>query len=126
MSTGNDCFSPESVIRLYESESRRIIIAETRCAADIIGDQISAATAGKRAEVRQIEAGRRGGEMSWLRHMRTTQERRRWFADAMDVVLRRSRGPHSLRSLWDDVWRKPRRSWKEHRKTKYKLPRNSE
>src|SRR5262245_52559108 len=42
------------------------------------------------------------GLMIFFRHMRTTQERRRWFADLADVVLRRARGPRLLPNLWDD------------------------
>jgi hypothetical protein len=55
-----------------------------------------------------------------FRHMRTTQERRRWFADACDVPLRLARSVRALPSAWDDFWRSPQRSWKEQRKTKYK------
>lgn len=57
--------------------------------------------------------------MGWMRYMRTTQERRRWFADAADVSLRRSRSPISLPTAWDDFWRRAQRSWKEQRRTKW-------
>lgn len=62
--------------------------------------------------------------MGWMRHMKTTQERRRWFADYADVSLRRARSPKLLPTLWDDIWRRAQRSWKEQRQTKYKLPRS--
>jgi hypothetical protein len=52
--------------------------------------------------------------------MRTTQERRRWFADVGEVKLRRSRGPLALPSLWDDLCRHVQRSWKEQRRTKWR------
>lgn len=58
--------------------------------------------------------------MSWLRHIRTTQERRRWFADASEVRLRAARSPIRLPSLWDDVCRRLHRSWKEQRRTKWR------
>lgn len=58
--------------------------------------------------------------MNWLRYMRTTQERRRWFADEADVHLRHARAPHGLRNAWDDVWRHPQKSWKEYRRHKWR------
>lgn len=58
--------------------------------------------------------------MGWLRHMRTTQERRQWFADSDAVALRRSRAPTALPSLWDDFWRRAQRSWKEQRRFKWR------
>lgn len=60
--------------------------------------------------------------MSWLRHMKTTQERRRWFADKDEARLRASRNPRSLPSLWDDFWRHTQRCWKEQRRTKWRKP----
>jgi hypothetical protein len=58
-----------------------------------------------------------------LRYMHTTQERRRWFRDAADgVVPRRSRSPIQLPSAWSDVWRRPQRSWKKHRRHKWRQP----
>ena len=57
----------------------------------------------------------------WMRHMKTTQERRRWFADIGDnVKLRLSRAPHALPSVWDDFWRRHQRCWKEQRRTKWR------
>jgi hypothetical protein len=55
----------------------------------------------------------------FFRHMRTTQERRRWHADSAEVKLRLRRGPVTLRSAWDDVMRRPQRSWKAHRKVQW-------
>lgn len=57
----------------------------------------------------------------WLRYPRTTQERRRWFADAPDVALRLARSPyHNLPSAWDDISRRPQRCWKEQRRLKWR------
>jgi hypothetical protein len=56
---------------------------------------------------------------NYLRHVRTTPERRRWFADDVPL-LRRSRAPTQLPSYWSDIWRWPQRTWKKHRRTKYR------
>jgi hypothetical protein len=56
----------------------------------------------------------------FLRHMRTTQERRRWFADVAEVDLRRGRSPRGLPNYWWDLWRHTQKSWKEHRRTKWR------
>ena len=57
--------------------------------------------------------------MSWLRHPKTTQERRA----NQDGYARKKRCLHHLPSAWDDIgrsdWRD--RSWKRHRKTQYKV-----
>ena len=58
----------------------------------------------------------------WLRHIKTTQERRRWEADLEAARLRRARSPRSLPSLWDDIQRHPQRSWKEQRRHKWISP----
>lgn len=59
--------------------------------------------------------------MGGMRHMRTTQERRRWEADAVDgVPLRRARAPVNLPSAWDDFWRRTQRCWKEQRRIKWR------
>jgi hypothetical protein len=64
---------------------------------------------------------RQEGDVSWLRHMRTTQERRRFYADAAEgVKLRNARSPISLPNLWDDIGRSLQRSWKKHRKIKWR------
>jgi len=55
--------------------------------------------------------------------MKTAQELRRWFADFTEVHLRRSRSPKQLPTAYSDFWRSRQRSWKEQRRTKYKLPR---
>lgn len=55
-----------------------------------------------------------------VRHMRTTQERRRWSADADDVHIRLRRSPGSLPSAWDDFWRWTQCSWKEHRRYRWR------
>jgi hypothetical protein len=60
--------------------------------------------------------------MSVLRHVKTTQERRRWFADVADVVLRASRNPRNLPSLWDDQQPHRQRNWKRWRLTKWRRP----
>ena len=56
--------------------------------------------------------------MSWLRHPRTTQERRA----SLDGYCRPRRNIHNLPSAWEDI---PRgdlydRCWKRFRKTQYK------
>ena len=56
-----------------------------------------------------------------LRHMKTTQEKRRWAADSDETKLRQGRSPRRLPSLWDDVWRAPQRTWKVHRRSQYKI-----
>lgn len=59
--------------------------------------------------------------MSWLRHIRTTQERRRYDADVeAGVPPRAARSPISLPSLWDDIHRGIQRSWKKHRRHKWR------
>lgn len=61
--------------------------------------------------------------MSGIRYPRTTQERRRWYADIGEVSLRLARQPGNNRNLpsaWDDISRHPQRSWKEHRKLKWR------
>lgn len=55
-----------------------------------------------------------------LRHPRTTQERRRWYADADDVDLRRRRSPPLLPTLWDDTWRGAMKNWKEYRRSRWR------
>ncbi len=57
---------------------------------------------------------------NWLRYMRTTQERRRWFADAGDVHIRLKRTPSNLPTAWNDFWRRSQRSWKAHRKFRWR------
>jgi hypothetical protein len=58
--------------------------------------------------------------VSYWRHMRTTQERRQWFADVLDVLLRRGRSPHLLPNAWDDVRPTRERNWKSQRKTQWR------
>lgn len=58
--------------------------------------------------------------MGMLRHPRTTQERRRWFADKEDIDLRPRRAPHALPQVWDDLWIRHQRSWKANRKSKWR------
>lgn len=55
----------------------------------------------------------------YLRHVRTTQERREWFAS--DAPLRGARSPKNLPTYWSDIWRKTQRSWKKFRKTQWKI-----
>ena len=57
--------------------------------------------------------------MSWIRHMKTTQEIRQWFADAKEVKLRRSRSPRMLPTNYSDKPPAMQKSWKEHRRTKW-------
>jgi len=67
--------------------------------------------------------------MGWLRHPRTTQERRangkRNFIiwDEYKVPIRASRNMSNLVEAWDDIGRQDlsHRSWKRHRKTQYKV-----
>lgn len=56
---------------------------------------------------------------NYLRHIRTTQERRQWFA-ADEEILRLSRSPAQLPSYWSDIWRRTQRSWKAHRLTRWR------
>lgn len=61
--------------------------------------------------------------MSWLRYPRTTQERRRWYADINEVPLRRARCPRNNRNLpssWADIVRHTQRCWKEQRRLKWR------
>ncbi len=61
-----------------------------------------------------------------LRHMRTTQERRKacaaeQMARAAEEPAPRARRTHrTLPQLWDDIFRKTWRTWKKYRKTQYK------
>jgi hypothetical protein len=58
---------------------------------------------------------------NYLRYMKTTQERRRWFADEGEVKLRRARAPKTgLPNAWWDLWRRPQRSWKEFRRNRWR------
>lgn len=68
--------------------------------------------------------------MSWLRHPRTTQERRYngkrgiCYDDGEYVVkIRCKRSQPMLPSLWDDIIRQDgcHRTWKRHRNTQYKV-----
>jgi hypothetical protein len=61
-----------------------------------------------------------------LRHIRTTQERRSWFAfeeEHRDFGIRRRsrRSFRNLPSYYDDISRGNSRSWKKHRKTQWKV-----
>jgi len=62
--------------------------------------------------------------MGWLRHIRTTQERRVWFIHLEEMERppgRLRRSPHNLPNYMDEFikpWNQ--RSWKEYRKTQYK------
>lgn len=70
--------------------------------------------------------------MGWLRHPKTTQERRRWFSDIELITeypqlkLRACRAPHLLPTLYDDLcpkaWRD--RSWKRHRDAQHGVKRS--
>lgn len=59
---------------------------------------------------------------AWYRHPRTTQERRRYHADASDVRIRgaRSDRTHTLPSAYDDIARCVQRCWKEQRRIKWR------
>lgn len=64
-------------------------------------------------------ARRRG----WLRRPRTTQERRRYAADAADygeTLLRRRRSNGRLPNVYDDIFPTHSRSWKIWRRTAFK------
>ena len=71
--------------------------------------------------------GRHVRKSWWLRHPRTTQERRRWFADLErqrdhpELKLRPRRGARHLPNAWDDlsVGLVEDRSWKRRHKTQY-------
>lgn len=66
--------------------------------------------------------------MGWLRHPRTTQERRAngkrdiLDIDGYKIRLRGKRNLTNLPEAWDDIGRSDWRhhSWKRHRKTQYK------
>lgn len=57
---------------------------------------------------------------AFLRHPRTTQERRR-YADSEQVRLRGARSPKRLPSSWDDIGRRPQRCWKYQRRLKWRV-----
>ena len=70
--------------------------------------------------------------MGWLRRMKTTQERRRWFADIEilsdypQMKMRARRSARNLPTVYDDV---PKlngddRSWKMHRDTQWGVKRS--
>ena len=66
--------------------------------------------------------------MSWLRHMRTTQERRengkRDFivVEGYKVRIRAKRNQANLPCYWCDIFNRSweDRTWKRHRRTQYK------
>lgn len=60
--------------------------------------------------------------MSWLRHPKTTQEKRASFY-AQGVKVRARRNFVNLPDVRDDMfrWYSNQRSWKVHRKTQYKI-----
>ena len=60
-----------------------------------------------------------GKMRNYLRHVRTTQERRLWFA-ADEVELRRARSIRNLPHYWWDIWRDVQRTWKKHRRTRWR------
>ena len=65
--------------------------------------------------------------MSWLRHPRTTQERRanqrELYSEFPDFVpYRGRRASHRLVNAWDDIPKnRGDRSWKNYRRTQYKV-----
>lgn len=71
--------------------------------------------------------------MGWLRHPKTTQERRRWFSDIElieenpELKLRAKRSPHRLPTVYDDLFPKAGRdrSWKRHRNKQYGVVRSN-
>lgn len=60
--------------------------------------------------------GGRWSRHGYMRHMRTTQERRHWDAE----YGRASRNRKGLPDAYDDFLRYPQRSWKEQRATQYR------
>jgi hypothetical protein len=54
--------------------------------------------------------------MGWLRHPRTTQERREWSPE----FGRAKRSRKRLVEAWDDIVTSEQRSWKEHRRTQWR------
>jgi hypothetical protein len=63
--------------------------------------------------------------MGFLRHPKTTQERRRFFGDQAErrddpliPELRRKR--RSIPNAWDDIWVESERCWKSYRKTQWR------
>lgn len=52
----------------------------------------------------------------YMRHPRTTQERRA----SQDGWARPNRNMKNLPNTWDDIWIKHQRCWKEYRETQYK------
>lgn len=61
--------------------------------------------------------------MAWLRHMKTTAERRQYF-DAIDngYTPRAKRNPANIPNAWDDHWCSSLgdRCWKRYRLRQYK------
>ena len=53
----------------------------------------------------------------WLRHPKTTQERRA----SMGSWSRAKRNRANLPEVYDDIFREDDRNWKEYRKTQYKI-----
>jgi hypothetical protein len=53
----------------------------------------------------------------YLRRPKTTQERRA----SQDGWGRPCRNIHNLVHTWSDIWKPFRRSWKEYRRTQYKV-----
>jgi hypothetical protein len=66
--------------------------------------------------------------MGYYRHPKTTQERKQYVAVQTDqeikelaqIKMRQCRSDHNLPNAWDDLWARPSRCWKEHRKTRFR------
>lgn len=61
--------------------------------------------------------------MGWLRHMKTTQELRAVESANVDQLPFRGKR-RNLPTLWDDFFVRAQRTWKRHRKTKYRVIRD--
>ena len=58
--------------------------------------------------------------MSYFRHPKTTNERRASFEAADGVKIRAKRRGRNLPNDWDDKPARRQRSWKRHRRTRWK------
>ena len=54
------------------------------------------------------------------RNMRTTQEKRMYYAHCNDVNIRGKRTPKNLADPYDDIYFSPGKNWKRKRKTQYR------
>lgn len=58
--------------------------------------------------------------MSFIRHPKTTNEKRQSADPEVMEFIRPDRQTHNLVDAWDDNFRDTERSWKAHRMTQYR------